>query len=140
MQKFLIAWLWLVASLVLQYLAASFGWPGDLALAALIAFAFAFTWFEMLPFVAASVLMLNWQPAASPAMLVIALLPLALCGLRKMVSWEPWIAVPIAAAVGAALIRWSSGAASVTITVEDILIMAIWSVASYAIIAKIIHT
>jgi hypothetical protein len=109
MKSFLTGLLLLLASLVLQFWAASFGYSFDLAFAVLIACAFVLDWAELLPLTALTVLVLNWQPAVSPAILAYAFFPVAVRGLRQFLQWQSWVGVLVAAALGAGLVALAAG-------------------------------
>jgi hypothetical protein len=131
MPKFLISALLLLASLALQFFAASLGYSFDLALAALIAFAFILDFAELLPLVALAVLIINWQPAVSGAILVYALFPLAFYGLRKVFPWEPWVAIPVVAVLGAIALGLATGAAYAGALLADAALMALFASFSF---------
>jgi hypothetical protein len=87
-------------ALALQFWFASGGIFVDLAYAALISFAFIFEFWELLVLVFLGVFIINWQPAASIEILVFALYPIVAYFFRRTISWQPWIAAPLATIVG----------------------------------------
>jgi hypothetical protein len=62
----------------------------DLSFAALIAFAFVFGFWELVFFVLVGVFVINWQPAASPEILIYALFPFVVHFLRDAFHSQPW--------------------------------------------------
>jgi hypothetical protein len=99
--KFFSALAILILALFLQFFAASIGWHFNLALAALIAFAFALDDFwEVLVADLLAVLILNWQPAISGTLILFALIPLAAFAFRKLIHSIAWIGTLAAIIVG----------------------------------------
>ncbi len=135
MAKFILSLLILLASLVLQFFAASLGYSFDLAFAALLAAAFLLDWREFLPLVLIGILGLNWQPAASPVILVYGLFPLVVYALHRFYPWEPLAGVILGAVFGVGLLALASGAHLGAIGIGSLLVDAfavvIWGVLSY---------
>src|SRR5580693_6064425 len=98
--KFFSALAILLLALFLQFLFAGAGWHLDLALAALIAFAFILDFWELLALDLLAVFLLNWQPAPSIALLAFALIPLAVFVFHKLVRLHGWIGIPVAIFIG----------------------------------------
>jgi hypothetical protein len=91
--------LFLIACVV-QFSLASAGISIDLVLAALIAFAFFFSFLEVLVFVLCGVFLMNWQPGFSFEMLIFAALPLAAFFFHRAFAWAPWAGIPVMTVCG----------------------------------------
>jgi len=98
--KFFSAVAIILLAIFLQLFFASAGWYFNLALATLIAFAFAFDFWELLVLDLFAVFILNWKPAPSFALLSFALIPLAAFVFHKVVHSERWMGVLVAIIIG----------------------------------------
>lgn len=67
------------------------GVAGNLALAALITFAFFLNTWELAPPVLLGVFLLNWQPAMSSEIVLFTALPFATRAVRALVHWRAWV-------------------------------------------------
>ncbi|HVO28921.1 MAG TPA: hypothetical protein VMT81_02995 [Candidatus Paceibacterota bacterium] len=90
----------LILSLFAQLLAGSAGVHVNFTLATLIALAMTFGFWELFFCDLLAVFVLNWEPAASPALIAFALIPLAAYAFRKVFALEPWMAGLIAIVAG----------------------------------------
>ena len=135
MQKFFLGILIFVAALVLQFFAASFGFSFDLAFATVIALAFMLDFAELLPIVLLDALILNWQPALSPTIVVYLVFPILAFGLCRIFPWESWIAIPSAVVVGTLVAVFSAGAGIAAIGIGtvlgDVITSMIWALVPY---------
>ena len=131
--KFFIAILILLASLALQASVL----PFDLIFAALIAFAFAYEWHELLPLLALGILGLSWEPGMSMVMLAYAACPLAAYGAHRVFKWEPWMGVAVASLLSAALLGWAAGFITSLFAVQDAVAMMAWGLVTYGFITRI---
>ncbi len=100
MIRFFAALAILFLTLSLQFFFASAGLYFNITLAAVIAFAFSFNFLELLVLDLLAVFILNWQPAASVALIAFALIPLVAFAFRHVVHAEPWSGNLVAVAVG----------------------------------------
>ena len=107
MIKFTGALIILFIALALQFFFSSAGIFIDLSFAALIAFAFTFGIWELVPLVLIATFIVNWQPAASIEIAIFALYPVAAHFVYKTIPWEPWLVVPAAIVVGSAILYLS---------------------------------
>lgn len=90
-RKFITVALVVVFSLVFQIkLGEFFGFYPNLALAALITVAFILNLFELIFWALLIVLVLNWQPAVTPEMIMIVTVPLAAFYFHKLLPWRSW--------------------------------------------------
>ena len=87
-------------ALTLELVLARAGIHVDLAFAALISFALVLSLPELLILILISVLVLNWQPGVTAEMLVLAVYPLAVHGLRRFFHVGHWIENALAVLVG----------------------------------------
>jgi len=92
MMRFILALLFLALAFVLQFWFASFGVFINFILAALITFAFVFDIWDVLVFILAAIFIVNWQPAFSVEIFLVAALPLAAHLVSRYASFEPWAA------------------------------------------------
>jgi len=90
----------LLIALALQFWFASSGIYLNLAFATLISFAFVFDIWELIVLVLIAVFTINWQPAASPEILILALFPVAVHLSRNILHWQPWIENILAVTLG----------------------------------------
>lgn len=90
----------LFVAFLLQFLFASAGIFVNLSFAALISFAFVFGFWELLLLVVISVFIVNWEPAASPEILVVAIFPVAAYLSRDIFRWAGWLQNAVAIAAG----------------------------------------
>ncbi len=97
----------LMIAFLLQFSLAFAGLRIDLSYAALIAFAFVFGFWELILLVLAAVLVVNWQPAASPELLVFALYPCAIYFLRNILHWQVWLEDLLATLFGFAILYFA---------------------------------
>lgn len=93
--RFLLAILLLGIALILQFL-----FSFDFAFAVLIAFAVALEFWELLFLILCSVFFLNWQPAPSLTIAVIALYPLVVFASHRFFRWQGWFGMIVSIAVG----------------------------------------
>jgi hypothetical protein len=100
MLKFFSALAILLLALLAEIVLASVGLHFTLALAALIAFAFILDFWELLILDLVAVFILNWQPAASAALIAFALVPLLAFAFYKLTHWHGWTGVLVAIVVG----------------------------------------
>ncbi len=98
--KFFSAIAVLLLALFVEIFLASAGIHVTLALAALIAFAFIFDFWELLVLDLAAVFILNWEPTSSTALIAFALIPLAAFSFRKLTHWHGWTGNLIAISIG----------------------------------------
>jgi len=87
-------------SVFLQLWLGETGLRSNLILAALISLAFFVGIFELAFFVLVAVLILNWQPAFSLEILLIALTPLLVFLVRRFLPWQAWLQNLFLAAIG----------------------------------------
>ena len=90
----------LFIALFAQFWFASIGWYFDLSFAALISFALLFDLWELIALVCVAVFIVNWQPGASPEILVFGLYPIALYFSKHIVHWQLWLENLAAIALG----------------------------------------
>lgn len=90
----------LALALMLQFLFVDAGVQGTFSYAALIGFAFVFGFRELVFFVLLAVFMVNWQPAASPEILVYALYPFVVLFCRNFLHWQVWLEGLLAIIIG----------------------------------------
>jgi hypothetical protein len=90
----------LLLALFIEFVLASAGLHFTLALSALIAAAFVLDFLELLILDLIAVLILNWQPAASAALIAFAFVPLAAFAFRKFTYWHGWTGVLVATVAG----------------------------------------
>jgi len=107
--RFFAGLLILLLALFAQIFFASAGIFLNSALAALIAFAFVFTFWELAVFDLLAVFVLTWQPAPSLALIVFALVPLAAFVFCKLTQWHGWTGTLIAIVVGLAVFYIAGG-------------------------------
>ncbi len=88
------------------------GIHGDFVLAALVALAFIFPFWELVFFVLLAVFIVNWQPGFSADFLLFALLPFAAFVLHRWLKWESWLGVAVLTA-GAILLFYGTTAPAV---------------------------
>lgn len=88
--RFAVAFLFLALAFVLQFWLASAGIFINFIFAALIAFAMLFDIWDVVVFVLLAMLVINWQPAWSPELVLFAILPLAAWALHRYSAWEGW--------------------------------------------------
>ncbi len=100
MIKFFSALAILLLALFAEIVLASVGWHFTLALAVLIAFAFVLDFWELLILDLVAVFILNWQPAASAALIAFALVPLLAFAFYKLTHWHGWTGVLVAIIIG----------------------------------------
>lgn len=94
--RFILGVLVLLLACGFQFWFASAGVFVNFILATLIAFAFFFDVWELVVFVLFAVFVINWQPAASIDIILFAIIPIIVHVLRRMFSFAPWIAMPVA--------------------------------------------
>ncbi|HVM76880.1 MAG TPA: hypothetical protein VMU07_01880 [Candidatus Paceibacterota bacterium] len=92
MMRFLLACLFLALAFVLQFWFASIGISINFIFTALIAFAFLFDFWDVLFFILAAIFVVNWQPAMSWEMFILAAIPFAAYLLHNYSTWEAWVA------------------------------------------------
>lgn len=90
----------LFIALALQFFLASAGISANLSFAALIAFAFVYSFWELAAFIVFAVFIVSWQPAASVEILFFALYPVAVNLGKGIVPWKTWMVAPAAIVVG----------------------------------------
>lgn len=98
--RFVIAILILLLACGLQFLFASAGVFINLILAALVAFAFFFDFFEVAVLVLFATLVVNWQPAFSIEIMLFILIPLVAFAVCTFFSLTPSIGIPAVIAGG----------------------------------------
>jgi hypothetical protein len=98
--KYLSAILVFVLALMLQLWFAPAGMHGDFVLATLITFAFLFDLWELAAFILLGILLLNLFFYSVTTMLLFALVPLAVCFLRRRFSLDPWLGTAAGIVVG----------------------------------------
>ncbi len=94
--RVLAAVLILLLACVLQFWLASAGIFIDLILAALVAYAFFFSFLELAAFVLFAVFVLNWAPGPSVVLAAFAAIPLLAYLSRRFFAWTPWAGIPVA--------------------------------------------
>ncbi len=99
-RKFLLAFLALSVSLVLQAWLAGAGIFLDLSFATLIALAFFLDFLELLTLALGVAFVLNWQPAPSATLAFLAGYPCLIHLLYRLAPWQIWIMIPAAIVVG----------------------------------------
>ena len=92
MTRFILALLFLALAFVMQFWFASFGVYVNFILATLITLAFLFDIWDVSFFILAAIFIVNWQPAVSVEIVLIAVLPLAAFLLNRYSLSEPWAA------------------------------------------------
>ena len=110
--RFILALLILLLACALQFWFASAGVFVNFILAALIVFAFFFDVWELVVFVLAAVLIVNWEPAISLDIIVFALIPPAAFIFHKTFAFAPWIAMPASIVAGFAVLYLAIAPAS----------------------------
>jgi len=90
----------LLLALLLQLWIPVAGIRGDFILATLIAFAFIYSFWELVFFVILSFFAINWQPMPSFELVVFSLMPFAAHALRVWLTWERWIGIAISVIAG----------------------------------------
>ncbi|MDE2019641.1 MAG: hypothetical protein KGJ13_04850 [Patescibacteria group bacterium] len=98
--KLAIGLLVLILAFLLQAWVPIAGLRGDFVLAALIAFAFIFPFWELLLFILLAVFTLNWQPHLGFELAAFAAVPIAAFVLRLWLSWEKWIGIAVSTVGG----------------------------------------
>ncbi len=93
MLKFLAGLSILLLALFFQLYLAGFGIHFNIALAALIAFAFIFDFQELVILDLITVFIVNWQPALGLAIAAFAVIPLVTHFSRRIFTWQPWMGV-----------------------------------------------
>ena len=96
----------LLLALLLQVRLPVNGLHGDFILAALVAFAFTYGFWELFFFILLSVFAINWEPTLGADLLAFAAIPLAAYLIRTWSSWEPWIGVAVSTAAGILIFYW----------------------------------
>jgi len=92
MTRFILALLFLTLAFVMQFWFSSFGVSINLILATLITLAFLFDIWDVLFFILAAIFIVNWKPAFSLEIALVAALPLAAYFFNKHSTYEPWAA------------------------------------------------
>lgn len=109
--RFILALGLLLAAFAVQFWAATFNVPLDLALAALFAYALALDWPELVFFIALTVFILDWRPLWSIPILAYAFFPLFLYGFHRIFTISAWLGLLIAVAVGVVALALAAGPA-----------------------------
>jgi len=81
----------LLIAFILQFSLATAGRYFDLSFAALITLAFVLELWELIVLILVTVLVLNWQPAVSVELGILALFPIAVYFLRRFSELQLWI-------------------------------------------------
>ena len=89
-RRFLLAVLFLVLAFGLQFLLASSGIFVNVILATLIAFAVFVDIWDLSVVILLAGFVVNWQPAVSEEIVLFAVLPLAVYGIRMISPWQAW--------------------------------------------------
>jgi hypothetical protein len=97
--RFLAGTILLILACIAQIWLGWVGMPVNLALAALISFAFLFGFWELFAFVLAAIFLLNWQPGPSLESLMLVLLPLGAFCIHKLSYWQAWVGMLISVTV-----------------------------------------
>jgi hypothetical protein len=98
--KFILGLLVLAIAFLLQLWFPVSGIRGDFVLAALIAFAFIYNFWEVVFFSLFAAFVVNWQPVLSVGLLIFALIPLVVFVLHRLLRWEPWMGIAVSTASG----------------------------------------
>jgi|SRR5581483_2220555 len=81
----------LALALFIQIQLAAVGLHFNLALAALIAIALIFDFWEVIILDLLTIFLLNWQPTPGKEFIIFFLVPIGALVSKKIVTWEPWI-------------------------------------------------
>jgi hypothetical protein len=100
MMRFFSGLIVLCIAIFLQFQLATAGIHFDFVIAILIAFAFIFEFLELLFFILMGILLVNWQPAPSVALVALALIPILVYAIRKLFHAEPWLGNLVALSLG----------------------------------------
>jgi hypothetical protein len=112
----------LFIAFLLQFLFAAAGVSVNLAFAALISFAFLFEFWELLLLTVIAVLIVNWQPAVSPEILVFALFPAAAHFSRDVFRWAGWLTNAVAILVGFFILAIAAAPAAIAQHLQPFLV------------------
>jgi|GEM_PF-2445088 len=87
--KFYTCLLTLIIALMLQLNSRDvFGWSPEFVLGTMIVFAFYLEFIELAALTSVSALALNWQPSLNLELLLIAILPMIIFGVKKFLPWR----------------------------------------------------
>ena len=100
MMRFLAALGLLLVTLFIQIFLGASGIYLNIALAALVAFAFTLDLLELLVLDLIAVFILNWQPASSAALVAFALIPIGAYSFRRLTYLHGWVATAAAVVAG----------------------------------------